>query len=639
MLIFWLAGAVLLGAQQAAPAQQPQTTFRSGVDRVAVDVVVVDDDGRPVADLTPADFTLEVDGKRREIASAEFVSLRRLVDPGPPPAYYSSNLDSRGGRLIMLVIDQNNIKSGTGRVVFDAAAKFLGTLNSNDRVGLQLVPGAGPVLDFTSNHALVAETLKRVAGRGPSMQHGTRVGVYEAKAIVRGQQDVLRDVLERECAGNMSTDEMALCQRMVVSDARIVSGEIRSRTAESLVGLRETMRRLRAGRTRKTMVLLSEGLVLDQGVQDLGWVAPTAAESQISLYVLQMESSPFEAGAATMSRSRSADRSLEKEGLELLAGLAGGAVVPLSPSNPWLGFSRVSTEVSGYYLLSFEPQPGERDGRTHKIKIGVGRRGLTVRARREFAMDATLDAASLGPRLGEALRSPIDLTSVGIKVSPYVVRDESGKVKIIIASEVDRTLNGSVDAAMGFTLVDRDGRLAGSDVEPSLGPHNGRVEHFASALVVDPGIYSLRYAVADASGRDGSVGHTFEARLHGAGQLHWSDLLLSEQHPATQKLALLTDGPAGTLLQAYIELYSDVPALLDGTSVDIEISRREDGLALTKVPVTFSAAPQPGRRTGEARIDVALLGDGEFLARAIVKADGKEAGRVLRPFVIRTRQP
>lgn len=639
MLFFWLAGAVLLGAQQAAPAQQPQTTFRSGVDRVAVDVVVVDDDGRPVADLTPADFTLEVDGKRREIASAEFVSLRRLVDPGPPPAYYSSNLESRGGRLIMLVIDQNNIKTGTGRVVFEAAGKFLGTLNPNDRVGLQLVPGAGPVLDFTSNHALVAETLKRVAGRAPSMQHGTRVGVYEAKAIARGQQDVLRDVLERECAGNMSADEFALCQRMVVNDARIVNGEIRSRTAESLVGLRETMRRLRAGRTRKTMVLLSEGLVLDQGVQDLGWVAPAAAESQISLYVLQMESSPFEAGSATMSRSRSADRNLEKEGLELLAGLAGGAVVPLSPSNPWLGFSRVSTEVSGYYLLSFEPQPGERDGRTHKIKIGVGRRGLTVRARREFAMDATLDAASLGPRLGEALRSPVDLTSIGIKVSPYLVRDESGKVKVIIASEIDRTLNPPVDAAMGFTLVDREGRLAGSDVEPSLGPHNGRVEHFASALVVDPGIYSLRYAVADASGRDGSVGHTFEARLQGAGQLHWSDLLLSEQHPATQKIALLTDGPSGTLLQTYIELYSDVPALLDGASVDIEISRLEDSLALTKMPVTFSAAQQAGRRTGEARIDVALLGEGEFLARAIVKSGGTEAGRVLRPFVIRTRQP
>ena len=606
---------------------------------MAVDVVVVDDDGRPVPDLTPADFSLEVDGKRRAIASAEFISLRRLVDPGPPPSYYSSNMASRGGRLIMLVIDQNNIKPGTGRVVFDAAAKFIGTLNPTDRVGLHFMPSAGPVLDFTSNHALVAETLKRAVGRAPSMPPNLRVGLAEAKAIVRNDQSTLRDVLERECSGNMTSDELAVCQRIIINDARTLSGEIRGRTAESLVGLRELMRRMRAGRTRKTMVLLSEGLILDQGMQDLGWVPSAAAESQISLYVLQMESSPFEAGSASMSRSRSADRELEKEGLELLAGLAGGAVVPMSPSNPWLGFSRVSTEVSGYYLLSFEPEPAERDGRTHKIRIGVGRRGLTVRARKEFAMDAAADAASLGPRLGDALRSPIDLTGIAITVAPYVLRDATGKLKVLIAAEVDRTPNPQGDAAMGFTLVDRDGRIAGSDVEPSLGPHNGKVEHFASALIVDPGIYALRLAVADASGREGSVGHTFEARLNGAGQLHWSDLVLSEQHPGTQRLALLTDGPAGATLQLYLELYSEVQALVDGATVDIEIARTADGLTVASAPLTFSAAQEPGRRTGEAMLNVGLLGEGEFIARAIIKSGGKEAGGTLRPFVVKTRQP
>ena len=286
--------------------QLPQTTFRSGVDRVAVDVVVVDDEGRPVSDLTAADFTLRVDGKPRTIASAEFVSLRRLTDPGPAPAHYASNLTNAGGRLIMLVVDQNNIRSGTGRIVFDAAAKFLGTLNPSDRVGLHLIPGAGPVIDFTSNHALVAQMLKQAVGRAQPAPAGLKVGVSEAKAIVRNDQSTLREVIERECAGNMSTDELALCQRLVLNDARMLSGAMRSRTAESLVGLRELMGRLRAGRTRKTIVLLSEGLILDKGIEDLGWVAPAAAGSQVTLYVLQMESSPFEAGSARVSQSRSA---------------------------------------------------------------------------------------------------------------------------------------------------------------------------------------------------------------------------------------------------------------------------------------------------------------------------------------------
>lgn len=631
MLIFLLAALLAGGGQQ--------TTFRSGVDRVAVDVVVVDGNGRPLSDLTAADFTLEVDGKPRPIASAEFISLRRLVDPGPPPAYYASNMTGRGGRLIMLVVDQNNIKAGTGRVVFDAAAKFIETLNPSDRVGLHLIPGAGPVLDFTSNHALVAEMLKQAVGRAQSVMHGMKVGISEAKAIMRNDQSAFREVVERECAGNLSADEMQLCQRLLINDARTLIGQTRSRTAESLVGLRELMRRLRPGRTRKTIVLLSEGLVLDRGTQDLGWVPSAAAESQVTLYALQMESSPFEAGSARISPSLSADRELEKEGLSLLAGFAGGAVVPLSPSNPWLGFSRVSTEISGYYLLSFEPQPSERDGKAHRIRVRVRRNGVTVRARREFGIDAPADAASLATRLAEALRSPVDLTGIGITVAPYVLRDASGKLKVIVASEVDRTLQPSSDAALGFTLVNREGRLAGTDVEPSLGPHKGLVEHFASAVIVDPGVYSLRFAVADASGRDGSVGHTFEARLHGAGQLHWSDLLLSEQHPATRKISLLTDGPEGPVLQAYMELYSEVQALLDAASVTIEIARTADGLTLASAPLGFSAAQEPGRRTGETRIDAALLGEGEFIARAVVKSGGSEAGRAFRPFVIKKRQP
>ncbi|HEX6322772.1 MAG TPA: VWA domain-containing protein [Vicinamibacterales bacterium] len=641
MLTLLLSGAMLLASQQAAPApqQQPQTVFRSGVDRVAVDVVVVDEDGRPVSDLTAADFVLDVDGRRREIASAQFISLRRLVDPGPPPSHYSSNTLGRGGRLIMLVVDQNNIRAGTGRAVFDAAAKFIAGLDPSDRVGLHFIPSAGPVLDFTSNHALVSQMLKQAVGHAPSMPHGVKVGISEAKAILRGDQSTLREVLERECAGNMSQDEMLLCQRLVNNDARSIGGEMRARTAETLVGLRELMRRLRAGRTRKIIVMLSEGLVLDQGIQDLGWVPSTAAASQATLYVLQMESSPFEAGSARVSPSRSADRALEQEGLELLAGLAGGAVVPLSPSNPWLGFSRVSTEASGYYLLSFEPEAAERDGRTHKIRIQVQRRGLTVRARREFAMDAAAGAGALAPRLGEALQSPVDLTGIPIEVSPYVLRDETGRLKVIIASEVDRTLGPPADAAMGFMLVDRDGRVAGSDMEPSLGAHDGRAEHFASALIVDPGLYSLRFAVADASGRDGSVGHVFDAKLHAAGQLRWSDLVLSERDPASGKLRLLTAGPSSGTLQLYLELYSDVPGLAEGAAARVEIARRDEGLTLAGAPIVFSAAPTPGRRTGEASIDVGLLGDGEFIARAIVMSGGKEAGRVLRPFTIKTRQP
>src|SRR5687768_4077349 len=219
MLFF---GAILLAALQAAPPpQKPQAVFRSGVDRVAVDVIVVDKDGRPVSDLTPADFSLEVDGKRRQIASAEFISLNRLVDPGPPAAHYATNTQGRGGRLIMLVIDQNNIKAGTGRLVFEAAAKFIASLNPSDRVGLHLIPGPGPLIDFTANHALVSQLIRQAVGRSTKSNLAVRVGLSEAKAIARNDRSMLNEVLERECAGNMDASERAHCERMVMNDARL----------------------------------------------------------------------------------------------------------------------------------------------------------------------------------------------------------------------------------------------------------------------------------------------------------------------------------------------------------------------------------------------------------------------------------
>ncbi len=63
--------AALLIAQ--AP-QLPKPTFETGVDLISVDVHVVDKNGKPIADLRPEDFEVDISGRRRKIASAQFVS-------------------------------------------------------------------------------------------------------------------------------------------------------------------------------------------------------------------------------------------------------------------------------------------------------------------------------------------------------------------------------------------------------------------------------------------------------------------------------------------------------------------------------------------------------------------------------------
>src|SRR5688572_30924435 len=110
-------------------AQSDQApVFRSGVEVMEVDVSVVDAKGMPVRDLRAPEFTVTVDGQPRRVISAEFISESSAVSGEPPKPrdpYVSNNTDRRPGRLIMLVIDRNNIETHTVRGAISALKNFV----------------------------------------------------------------------------------------------------------------------------------------------------------------------------------------------------------------------------------------------------------------------------------------------------------------------------------------------------------------------------------------------------------------------------------------------------------------------------------------------------------------------------------
>src|SRR5689334_18708424 len=70
-----LTAAVSLLVTASLVAQQPPTRFKSGVDLVTVDVVVLDKKGEPVPGLTRADFTILEDGSAQPITQFQSVEL------------------------------------------------------------------------------------------------------------------------------------------------------------------------------------------------------------------------------------------------------------------------------------------------------------------------------------------------------------------------------------------------------------------------------------------------------------------------------------------------------------------------------------------------------------------------------------
>ena len=121
----------------------------------------------------------------------------------PKPMEYNSNAGAQAGRLVMIAIDSGNIGAGRGKPAIEAARRFVGTLNRADRVALVILPGAGPQIEFTANHAIVQTLLGNVVGQAAENFGQKRVGLAEALAIEREDRIVIDEVIGPRVPGEL----------------------------------------------------------------------------------------------------------------------------------------------------------------------------------------------------------------------------------------------------------------------------------------------------------------------------------------------------------------------------------------------------------------------------------------------------
>ena len=318
----------------SASAQEPRSqTFRSSVDLVSVDVSVVGDGGKPVTGLTAGDFVLSVDGRPRRVTSAEFISATGEskpspnggAAPAPAPALYSTNADANG-RLILFMVDLGTINRGRARPVMESISRFVSRLSSSDRIGLVAFPGSATQIDFTQNHELIQAALPRLVGEADMFDTVYRIGVAEAMDVNRGDRVALTRVIDRECA-QLAGAEAEQCRTRVQFDAIGIASLIQERSQNTMAALRAVADRLAAIDAPKTVVFVSEGLVLE-GMGDLTWLAPAAGRSQLTFQVLHLDSPAADASNSRESPTPGRDRSLGQDGLDILAGTTRGERVP-----------------------------------------------------------------------------------------------------------------------------------------------------------------------------------------------------------------------------------------------------------------------------------------------------------------------
>lgn len=150
-----------MAGQQPAPPR-----FQASVELTSIDVNVVDDRGRPIANLVPADFVVRVDGQARRVVSAEWVSSGNAGDVKAAPLVpegYSTNDAAAGGRLIVIAVDQLNLHASRTLEITKTAGAFIDGVSPTDRVAV--VGFGAKSTPFTTDRELLKQTLSRLVGQ------------------------------------------------------------------------------------------------------------------------------------------------------------------------------------------------------------------------------------------------------------------------------------------------------------------------------------------------------------------------------------------------------------------------------------------------------------------------------------------
>ena len=397
------------GASELLAQSNQAPVFRSGIEVMEVDVTVVDEKGMPVRDLRAPEFTVTIDGQPRRVISAEFISASSATsaEPAKPrDPYVSNNTDRRPGRLIMLVIDRNNIDTHTIRTAAAALKGFVKSIAPEDRLSLVTIPPPGPSVDFTTNHAQVLDAISRIVGSDESMLSRYNISDYEAIVFEnRSNPLAVQRLLYRAC-GDIDPNTMSPCDRDVEQEALTIATHIRHLTAASVSGYAALLKNLRDVEGPKSMIILSQGLMLDGSQAETSALATLASEARVSINVLMFAQAIGTASQARLSETLSQDRDLREAGLDTLAARSRGSLFRVV-TNPEYVFERLKNELSAYYMLGVEPLERDRDGRPHQIRVQVGRKNVQVRARQQVQYTKlTPNNWSRDVMMGRVLQSP-----------------------------------------------------------------------------------------------------------------------------------------------------------------------------------------------------------------------------------------
>lgn len=540
---------------------------------VLVDFRAFTEDGQPVLDLKADELAVKVDGRERAVTSVRLVQTARKTGARTIPPPFATNAVDTARDLILLV-DDDSIAPGREQGIREAAGRLLDAMSSGDRVALFGVRPGGLNVPLSADSTRVRAALASMMGQLGNQELTCRTKVaLQAIAAVLGTRAANAPVVVFFSSGMAPPD----------AGIRSVLGQP--------VGLCEVT------------------------PTDFDAVAKAAAVSRVSFFpVLVMDGT----GATDSSRYAA--------GVEHLAAIVGADTFRLT-GNVDPVVARVTRDMSMYYLASFDVEPGERTDSPRRLEIRSKRSGVKVQAKPQLIVGKAEPAAA-APR--DMLRTATMYRDLPLRLAAYPSRaaDEKAGVKVVALFEPLEPSAKLNAASIG--LYDEKGTLKAQWTAQAAELTKSPVP---AAVVVPAGSYRMRLAASDSSGRAGTTDVDLQAQLKPLGTLRTSAFMLGvpQNGAFAPKLQFASEQAAVGALEIY-----GVPKG-SALAVQLELAESEQGPALANAAASIAQGPGEDGRTAYGGFTIAALQPGDYVLRAIVTVDGKEAGRATQ--TLRKVQP
>jgi len=370
----------------------PEPLIQVGIDLIRVDASVADRTGQPIVDLTRADFTVEIDGKKQPVRNVRFVSGES------EPASLIFMVDDINPSFTNLFLVKDTLRSFGGR--WNPAEEQVAIRLTSDKRG-ELTLSSSPERFAAAIDGIQYEThnAKEALQPMPPQAYPSPVDLdlspMKVDHVVVGGELMTVD-----------TSPIAMPPVLPVSDVQ-----------QRLYCLLSTIQGMKSLPGRKALVLVGDNLLSngntrmsEAGVSTpfdslidassinsvVGTIVEVANRASVVIHAIEpgglaRDATIADAGAAPTAFSRSEVVGAPLPGQSVLERLARdtGGITILDYKGLKSGIGQIVADQRSYYLVGFEPPKAafaKTSGKAkfHSLKLTVNRPDIAVRTRSGF---------------------------------------------------------------------------------------------------------------------------------------------------------------------------------------------------------------------------------------------------------------